>query len=192
MPQAIHGLSIGEGARITQGMVEESNVEPILEMTRLMGEVLQVRLYEDRLEAFYRGKLELACERLRGRNQRRIDYHHIIWSLVRKPGGFARYVYREEMFPSLVFRRAYDALQAHSAGMKGDLEFLRILHRAAGGSQADVETALLLLLEEGKPFTAESVGALLAKEPAGTEVPALAVLEVDLSAYDRLLTEVAA
>jgi hypothetical protein len=26
----------------------------------------------------------------------------VIWSLVRKPGGFARYVYREEMFPSLL------------------------------------------------------------------------------------------
>jgi len=36
----------------------------------------------------------------------RIDYRHVIWSLVRKPGRFARYVYREEMFPSVVFRRA--------------------------------------------------------------------------------------
>ena len=35
-----------------------------------------------------------------------------IWSLVRKPGGFARYVYREEMFPQPVFRAAYDAIQA--------------------------------------------------------------------------------
>jgi hypothetical protein len=32
----------------------------------------------------------------------------VIWSLIRKPGAFARYVYREEMFPSLAFREAYD------------------------------------------------------------------------------------
>ena len=50
-------------------------------------------------------RCELACERLVGRNLHRIDYRHVIWSLVRKPGAFARYVYREEMFPSLVFRR---------------------------------------------------------------------------------------
>ncbi|HEX3474094.1 MAG TPA: hypothetical protein VHT91_03585 [Kofleriaceae bacterium] len=55
----------------------------------------------------------------------------MIWSLVRKPGGFARYVYREEMFPSLVFRVAYDAIQAAQPGTRGDLEYLRILHLAA-------------------------------------------------------------
>ena len=55
----------------------------------------------------------------------------MIWSLVRKPGGFARYVYREEMFPSLAFRRAYDAIQTPHQGIKGDLEYLRILHLAA-------------------------------------------------------------
>ena len=51
--------------------------------------------------AFYGEALQLSCERLLGRNQQRIDYRHVIWSLVRKPGAFARYVYREEMFPSL-------------------------------------------------------------------------------------------
>jgi hypothetical protein len=40
----------------------------------------------------------------------RIDYHHVIFSLVRKPGAFTRYRWREELFPSATFRRAYDAL----------------------------------------------------------------------------------
>jgi len=31
---------------------------------------------------------------------------------VRKPGAFARYRFREALFPSLVFRQAYDALEA--------------------------------------------------------------------------------
>jgi len=35
---------------------------------RLIGEELRVHLYEDRLEAYFGEKLELACERLRGRN----------------------------------------------------------------------------------------------------------------------------
>ena len=160
--------------------------------SRLIGELVRVRLYEERLDVYHEGQLQLSCERLLGRNQRRIDYHHVIWSLVRKPGGFARYVYREEMFPTVTFRRAYDALQAHSAGLKGDLEYLRILHRAASSSQADVEAALLLLLEEGSRLTADAVTALTAKEPPSAEVPALAVLEVDLSSYDTLLEEVAA
>ena len=160
--------------------------------SRLRGQSLQVRLYEDRIEARHRGSLELSCERLVGRNQHRIDYRHVIFSLVRKPGGFARYVYREEMFPSLVFRQAYDAIQTPHQGVRGDLEYLRILHRAASGLQAQVETALRQLLERGQAVTAEAVTALVAKEEATPTVPEMKAPEVDLSAYDALLQEVSA
>ena len=37
-------------------------------------------------------------------HQARIDYRHLIASLVRKPGAFAGYLYREELFPRLSFR----------------------------------------------------------------------------------------
>ena len=114
----------------------------------------------------------------------------MIWSLVRKPGGFARYVYREEMFPSLVFRRAYDAIQTPHHGLKGDLEYLRILHHAASTIEADVEAALTLLLAEGKPITADAVKALVSATTARIEVPELAPQPVDLGAYDALLAEV--
>ncbi len=32
----------------------------------------------------------MSIERLRGRNGHRINYRHIIWSLVRKPGAFGQ------------------------------------------------------------------------------------------------------
>lgn len=160
--------------------------------SRLIGEMLKVRLYEDRIEAHYQGKLELSCERLLGRNQHRIDYRHVIWSLLRKPGGFARYVYREEMFPSLVFRRAYDAIQTPHQGVRGDLEYLRLLHRAASGLQADVEAALLLLLEEGSAITDNAVNALIASQGSQPAVPQMVPPVVDLSDYDALLGQVAA
>jgi hypothetical protein len=149
-----------------------------------------VRVYEDRIEAYYGNDLQLACDRLLGRNQRRIDYRHVIWSLVRKPGGFARYVYREEMFPALVFRRAYDAIQTPHQGTKGDLEYLRILHLAATTLQADVEAALTLLLEAQQPVTADSVKVLLAASAdAPPPVPDLTLPEVDLHVYDALISE---
>jgi hypothetical protein len=157
--------------------------------SRLLGEWVRVRLFEDRLEVWYAGKEQLACERLRGRHQRRIDYRHVIWSLVRKPGGFARYVYRDEMFPSLVFRRAYDAIQTPHHGLPGDLEYLRILHQAASTLEADVEAALALLLAEGKAITAEAVKALVTTATT-IAVPDLAGQPVDLGAYDALLAEV--
>ena len=45
-----------------------------------------------------------------------IDYRHVIDSLVRKPGAFARYLYREELFPRPTFRQAYDRLKAAEDG----------------------------------------------------------------------------
>lgn len=157
--------------------------------SRLIGEELVVRVYEDRLEAYFAGQLQLSCERLIGRNQRRIDYRHVIWSLVRKPGAFARYVYREEMFPSGVFRRAFDAIQAVHAGTRGDVEYLRILHLAASTMEADVEAALALLLEASEVPNSARVKALM-ETRVERRVPDLAPLEVDLRGYDALLTAV--
>ena len=157
--------------------------------SRLIGEWVRVRIFEDRIVVRYVGKTELDCDRLRGRNLKRIDYRHMIWSLVRKPGGFARYVYREEMFPSVVFRRAYDAIQTPHHGLKGDLEYLRILHLAAGTIEADVEAALGLLLAAGKAVTADAVK-LLASAATAIDVPELVREPVDLGAYDALLAGV--
>ncbi len=97
---------------------------------RLISERVKARVFDNRIVVLYRNKKQLSCERLRGRFQHRVDYRHIIWSLVRKPGGFARYVYRADLFPSPTFRRAYDAIQTPHCGMKGDIEYLRILHLA--------------------------------------------------------------
>jgi hypothetical protein len=156
--------------------------------SRLMGEWVRVRVYEDRIEVRFTDEIQLACERLRGRNGRRIDYRHVIWSLVRKPGGFARYVYREEMFPSLAFREAYDAIQAAKPGTKGDLEYLRILLLAASTMESAVVTALALLKMNGKLITAEAVRELVAA-PAPIDVPALASAPIDLAEYDTLLAQ---
>lgn len=154
--------------------------------SRLIGEWVRVRIFEDRLEVRFADELQLACERLRGRGLHRIDYRHVIWSLVRKPGGFARYVYREEMFPSLVFRTAYDAIQAARPGTKGDLEYLRILHLAASTMEADVAAALAQLQTAGTLITVDAVKALTAPA-AAVAVPALAAMPVDLTEYDALL-----
>jgi hypothetical protein len=159
--------------------------------SRLIGETVQAFVFEDRLEVHFAGELQLACERLRGRHRHRIDYRHVIWSLVRKPGAFARYVYREEMFPSLAFRCAYDAIREVHSGVRGDLEYLRILHLAASTMEADVEAALELLLVEKRPVTVHAVKVLVSGA-APTEVPDLAPEPIDLAAYDVLLQGVGA
>ena len=157
--------------------------------SRLIGEWVEVRLFEERLEVRFGGVIQLACERLRGRNLHRVDYRHVIWSLVRKPGAFQRYVYREEMFPSVVFRRTYDALTAAGHGVQADLEYLRVLHLAASTLEIEVSSALESLLARGEQPTADAVRGLL-RHAQPPPVPAIEVGEVDLKDYDRLLVEV--
>jgi hypothetical protein len=121
-----------------------------------------------------------------GRNQHRVDYRHVIWSLVRKPGAFSRYVYREDLFPSVTFRRAFDAVQTPHRGVKGDLEYLRILHLAATTMESEVEAALSMLLDDKATITADAVKALVMQKCTPT-VPEMTPPTVDLQAYDRLL-----
>ena len=154
--------------------------------SRLMREKVKVRVYDDRLEIFYGGVLQLVIERLLGRHGCRIDYRHIIWSLVRKPGAFARYRYREELFPSLTFRHAYDALcEAYGNGYKADRQYLKILHQAAAVSESEVETALELMLAEKIVPDADRVKVLV--QPAEAEIPEMAPFKADLGEYDILV-----
>jgi Mu transposase, C-terminal domain len=157
--------------------------------SRLIGESVRVHVYDDRLEVYLGGQQQLIVERLRGRNGHRINYRHIIWSLVRKPGAFARYKYQQDLFPSLTFRRAYDALQAWDPGTKGDVEYLRVLHLAASTLESEVQAALDLVLESGRLPDSETVKALVS--PRATELPELRQPVVDLGVYDALLSDTA-
>jgi hypothetical protein len=158
---------------------------------RLIGQTLRVRLYEERIEAYFGERCELVCERLRGEGKRRIDYRHMAWSLLRKPNGFERYIYREEMFPTTAFRRAFDALSVSQQGLARDREYLRILHLAASTMQSDVEAALDLLFEQFEPLTYERVKEL-ADARRRPPLPTLAPMKPQLAEYDALIAAVSA
>jgi hypothetical protein len=139
------------------------------------------------VEVYYRKKLAASMPRLRGDKHFRIDYRHVIWSLVKKPGAFARYRYREELFPSLVFRRAYDAL-VDARGERADIEYVRILHLAASTFESRVEAALESLLQRGMRFDYAEVKAIAA--PEHRSVPIVQISKPDPAAYNQLLAHV--
>ena len=152
--------------------------------SRLIGHEIEIRQHPDVLEVRYRDNHIETIPRLRGEDDVCIDYRHIIWSLVRKPGAFARYRYREELFPTMTFRRAYDALVGWR-GDRADIEYVRILHLAACTMQGDVQRALDALLEIGDRFDYVAVQAVA--NPHTSDVPDVRIPEPDLHAYDRLL-----
>ena len=100
--------------------------------------------------------------RLRGRGKHRVDYRHIIDWLVRKPGAFENYRYREELFPTSRFRMAWDALRERCP-LRANKRYLEILEIAAKEGEARVDDALRFLLEQGEigegKLNAEAVSA---------------------------------
>ena len=151
--------------------------------SRLIGEVVDLRLYAETIEVWHGERLVATMERQRGRGNVMIDYRHVIWSLVRKPGAFARYRYREALFPTLAFRRAYDAL-CERLGSGADVEYVRILHLAASTSESAVERALESLLGREQLRDYAQVRAAAAPEPI--EVPSTAIDPPDLRTYDAI------
>jgi hypothetical protein len=151
--------------------------------SRLIGHQVQARQHADVVEVYFKGRLVETMPRLRGEKTARIDYRHIIWSLVTKPGAFARYRYREELFPSLVFRQAYDALVS-THGDRADVEYVRVLHLAASTMECIVEATLAALLCEGVRFDYAAVKARV--KPEKPTIPEMAPMVPDLKAYDAL------
>lgn len=153
--------------------------------SRLIGATLKVRVRAETLELYHGTARVITLPRLVGRNQHRIDYRHLIWSLVRKPGAFASYCYREELFPTTVFRQAYDRL-LETRPTQADREYLRVLHLAASTSEAEVELALRLCLEAGQVPAFDTVREL-AGEPSAIQVPTVTPPHIDLTPYDQLI-----
>ncbi len=156
--------------------------------SRLIGERVEVRIYLEHLDVWYGQKQVATLPRLHGRGKQHIDYRHVIDALVRKPGALANYCYRAELFPSSVFRMAYDSMVSQHAA-RADREYLELLHLAAHTSEAGVEQALRRLLDGDQPVTVAAVQTLVA---AGQEAPALTAVTVaapDLTSFETLLTE---
>lgn len=153
--------------------------------SRLIGQTLLVRVRAETLELYLGAGKLLTLPRLRGSQQHRIEYRHIIDSLVRKPGAFAQYRWRDELFPSLLFRQAYDTLlQVHPE--RADTHYLRLLHLAATRSESEVEAALSLLQEAGSCPTSEAVRELVLGR-LSLLTPSMSSPSLDLSPYDQLL-----
>jgi hypothetical protein len=131
--------------------------------SRLIGHRLRVRLYASEIEVEYQGQPHRALPaalRSRGLSHRFPPPHPLAHS---QAGAFRRYRYREALFPTLTFRRGYDALCERSTRW-ADLEYVRILHLAATTMESRVETAIATLLEAEEVLEYERVKAEVAPQ----------------------------
>jgi transposase len=155
--------------------------------SRLIGERVKARVYADHIDVWYAQRRIEVLPRLRGENGHYINYRHIIDWLVRKPGAFENYRYKDDLFPTSQFRIAYDLLCSEHGPKQGNKHYLKILKLAAHESQTLVNESLRFLINRADQIDSDIVEAMVKsglQPPAVTDVE---VEQVDLGIYDELL-----
>ena len=159
--------------------------------SRLVGCRLKVQIYDDRLICYLGTTPVLSVARRyykrNGPRQRVVDYHHLVGALVKKPQAFRRSVFRDELFPLPVFRRAWEALDERVEARKACRVYVGLLHLAAmHGCEATLADHLAAVLDAGDTPDLEAARAAIVP-PSPTAIPAVTVPPPDLAGYDALL-----
>ena len=155
--------------------------------SRLIGEQVKARVYADCIEAWYAQRRIEVLPRLRGENGHYINYRHIIDWLVRKPGAFENYRYKDALFPTSQFRVAYDLLRQQYGTKQGNKQYLKILELAAKESQSIVNECLRFFINNGNEVSFEIVEAMVKSHLQPPAITDLTIDQVDLTIYDQLL-----
>ena len=143
----------------------------------------------DQLQVWFGRHLIETLPRLRGRDKHRIDYRHIIDSLVKKPGAFENYLYKEDLFPNSRFRMVYDVLKNQLSSSKANKEYLKILHLAAHEGESKVDKVIHFLLKEGLCISFQLIFSTLESACPVPQFTEVHVDAPDLTCYDDLLQD---
>ena len=158
--------------------------------SRLIGSRLKVHIYDDRLVCWLGTTPLLTLPRRHHKRgmprQRVVDYRHLIGALVRKPQAFRRSIFRDELFPRPVFRRAWEVIDGRLEPRKACRVYVGLLHLAAmHACEAALADHLQEVLDRGEVPDLE--GARGAVAPPPTHAPQVSVRAPDLDGYDQLL-----
>ena len=153
--------------------------------SRLIHYTLRAYVYPEEIILFYNNKALQTIPRVYDKSGDGIDYRHLIDSLLRKPGAFAQYRYREALFPRLCFKQAHEKLQQVRPA-NADKLYLQLLHLAKVQSEQQVAEALELLLDDHQVPLLETVKSLI--DVVQKERLHVNVHEPRLADYDTLLT----
>lgn len=154
--------------------------------SRLIGQHLRVEQYEAELKIYLGRELLLTLPpKPRGEGGAVINFRHVLGSLLRKPGAFANYQHREQMYPNPIYRSAYDQLVSQHGERGGVIEYLLVLKLAAERGVEAVEEGLRSRIMGKGRWRAAEVGAQLGGPVVA--MPEMPELRPELESYDALI-----
>ena len=151
---------------------------------RLKNQKIRIHVYEDKIELFSGIKCIETIPRKPGTGYC-IDYRHVIETLRRKPGAFANCRYKDQLFPSEIFSKAYEQLQNQFNERLADREYIEILYLAFSQGEDRVSDILSGLIDKKERFTMETVKQKL---DIPMSIPKINRPKPGLSSYDGLLS----
>jgi hypothetical protein len=157
--------------------------------SRLIGHRLIVREYTEYIECYLGGQRVFDCPRAvrhaGQRHARRIDYRHMVENLKRKPGAFARWVFRDDVFPRTIYRQTWENLSRRLPERHACKTMVGLLALAADGHEAVLAIELEQLHQRNELPDLEVLKQRLAPRPSA--VPCVVVSLPALQSYDALL-----
>jgi hypothetical protein len=160
--------------------------------SRLSGEKLRVHLYDDRLECYLGSRLVIELTRIYAVNNvsraRKIDYRHLIESLVRKPQAFRFSKLRDDILPTPNFKKIWAYLEK---GVGGKLSCKLIVGLLSIAAKYDCETALSTLvinqIEKNIRPNLDELDAIFCGEKEKRIITDVEIIQHNLDSYDDLL-----
>jgi hypothetical protein len=157
--------------------------------SRLIGHRLGVRVYAGHVECYLGGQRVFECpraiRRAGERHARRIDYRHMVENLKRKPGAFTRWVFRDDVFPRMIYRQTWEKLSAQLPERQACKIIVGLLALAADGHEAALALELEDLHARNELPDLDALTQKLA--PRQSSIPCVVVTLPALTAYDALL-----
>ena len=157
--------------------------------SRLIGEMLLVQLYDDRLELFFGHEHTLTLARTYApatARARSVDYRHVIHALAKKPNAFKSSLLRDDLIPQGDFTLAWDKLTKVSVTDEDCRYMVDLLVLADNyRCEAALGRYVLSALEQGKKASIQSCRDRFGSQTS--EIPALLCQQHPLNRYDQLM-----
>ena len=158
--------------------------------SKYIGNKLDAVISYDEISLYYQDQLMLSMPKIVAGNQ--INYIHVIDNLIKKPGAFKNYKYRESLYPHPVYKQTYELLEQDSTTHVKD--YLNILYLAKYYRQQAVTALLQDRLNIGDSVKFITSGEFEKQIKVVPAAPPLVIegstlKQPSLAAFDKLLSD---
>lgn len=156
--------------------------------SRLVGECLRIHLYHDRLDCFIGSSKVSSMNRVycsKSQRNSNINYRHVYKALLKKPGAFRHWVFRDDLLPTQAYHQIW---QAADESLDPQMACKYIVGCLALAAEFDCEKTLadfiLTRLSSGKLPSLSDIQERFRVQTKS--VPEVYIQQHDLSSYDQL------